>query len=732
MRRWLPILLIVAWTGVQAGEGMWPPAQLPALADEMRSLGLRSDPESLADLTAYPMNAVISLGGCTASFVSADGLVVTNHHCAFGALQYNSTEEKNLLTGGFVAGNRDEEVFAGPGSRVLVTVEVKDVTGTILDKLATDLDGRERYQAIEDRQKALVAACEEDDGYRCRVSAFYGGLEYQLVKQLEIRDVRLVYAPPGGVGKFGGDIDNWMWPRHTGDFSFYRAYVGLDGLPADPDKKNVPYHPAHHLKVSPTGVGEGDFVMVAGYPGRTNRYRLATEVENVIQWSYPTRKVVFDQWLEIIEEETSDRPDAALKYASLVAGLNNAAKNYEGMLEGFAKSDVVERKEKLEEQLQAWIDENPERQERFHTAINNVQALVQEQQGTQERALYYEFMARRSSLLGAAQTLYRLSREQLKPDPQREPGFQERDLIRIRERLTRLDRTFDARVDRAAWTHFLRNYAAIPTGMHVEAMDQWFGIDGNKIDEKSMGQRLDTMYQDTDLADQDQRLAWMDRKPAAFEASDDPFIRLAVRLYDSDMVIEEEDKDLAGRFRKARPRFMEALIAYLGSQGKAVYPDANSTLRVTFGTVKGSTPRDGLRYTPFTTLEGVVAKDTEQPPFDTPAGLLAAMRDPAQRRFADPRLGSVPVNFLSTLDSTGGNSGSPTLNARGELVGLLFDGTYESIISDWDFLPRKTRSIHVDIRYVLWVMDQLGGAGHLLDEMGVPMATELRAGAAGR
>ncbi|MCZ6649781.1 MAG: S46 family peptidase, partial [Acidobacteria bacterium] len=177
---------------------------------------------------------------------------------------------------------------------------------------------------------------------------------------------------------------------------------------------------------------------------------------------------------------------------------------------------------------------------------------------------------------------------------------------------------------------------------------------------------------------------------------------------------------------------MEALIAYLGSQGKAVYPDANSTLRVTFGTVKGSTPQDGLRYTPFTTLEGVVAKDTSESPFDTPARLLAAMRDPAQRRFADPRLGSVPVNFLSTLDSTGGNSGSPTLNGRGELVGLLFDGTYESIISDWDFLPKKTRSIHVDIRYVLWVMDQLGGANHLLAEMGVPMTSELRAGAAGR
>ncbi|MFQ5719248.1 MAG: S46 family peptidase [Acidobacteriota bacterium] len=728
MRRWLPILLVFVSFGVQADEGMWPPAQLPELSKTLRTLGLQIDPRVLSDLTAQPMNAVVSLGGCTASFVSPDGLVITNHHCAFGALQYNSTKDHNLLTDGFIATSRGDEVFAGPGSRVLVTVMVKDVTDKVLGHLSGDLSGRERYQAIEDQQKSLVAACEKDEGHRCRVAAFYGGLQYQLVKQIELRDVRLVYAPPQGVGKFGGDIDNWMWPRHTGDFSFYRAYVGPDGAPADPDEKNVPYHPAHFLHVSPAGVDEGDFVMVAGYPGRTNRYRLASEVDNVIHWTYPERKKAFGEFLTVIEEATRDRPEARLEYASLVAGLNNVKKNNEGLLAGFAHSDVVSRKVHLEKNLQAWIDANPERQDRYRTSIQDVRDLAAQSRSDQERDLYYQFLAHRSSLLGAAQTLYRLSREQQKKDSEREPGFQERDLMRIRERLTRLDRTFDPEVDRAVWRHFIVRYAAIPTDLHAAVFDDWFGIHGHTVDEARLDARLTEMYEKTSLGEKEARLKWIGKRPDAFAGSEDPFLRLAVTLYDSDMALEEESKSLAGHLREARPRFMEALIAYLGEQGKAVYPDANSTLRVTFGQVEGSEPADGLRNTPFTTLAGVVAKDTGKEPFDTPPQLLAAMRQPGPQRFAAPVLGTVPVNFLSTLDTTGGNSGSPTLDARGNLVGLLFDGTYESIISDWDFLPDKTRSIHVDIRYVLWVMDQIGGASRLFEEMGIEPAASLRAG----
>ncbi|NIP16913.1 MAG: S46 family peptidase, partial [Xanthomonadales bacterium] len=408
-----------------------------------------------------------------------------------------------------------------------VTVEVRDVTDVILADLDAGQGGRERYQVIEDREKALIADCEKGEGYRCRVASYHGGLQYELIRQLEIRDVRLVYAPPESVGKYGGDIDNWMWPRHTGDFAFYRAYVGPDGKPADPDAENVPFLPAHHLEIAADGVDEGDFVMVVGYPGRTNRYRTAAEVESLFSWSYPTRKRLFEEWIGVVEEATSTRPDAALKYAPTLAGLNNASKNYGGMLEGFSRSDAVPRKQSLEAELQAWIEADPEREARYGAAFSHLAKLVDERQGLRERDLYYLYLARRSSLLSSARTLYRLSREREKPDAEREPGYQDRDLTRIRERLIRVDRSFDADVDRFVWRHLIGRYAAIPTEMHVGAFDEWFGIDGNSVDATYLDLKLGEMYAETGLDEQETRLAWMDATRVELEKSDDPFLRLA-------------------------------------------------------------------------------------------------------------------------------------------------------------------------------------------------------------
>ena len=708
---------------ILAEEGMWRPGQLPALAEELRALDPEVDAAALSDLTGHPMNAVIWLGGCTASFVSPRGLVITNHHCAYGSIQHNSTEENNLLENGFLAAGRAQELAAAPGSRVLVTVSVEDVTRSVLAAVPQRAGGRERYQAIEDRQKALVAECEQDPGHRCRVAAYSGGLEYELIKQLEIRDVRLVYAPALSIGKYGGDIDNWMWPRHTGDYAFFRAYVGPDGKPADYSEENVPYRPRHYLRVSTRGVDTGGLVLVAGYPGRTNRYRLAREVEGVIQWDYPRRIRAFRQWHDIIDRAVAGREEKALKYASLQASLNNVIKNYRGMLEGFAKSDILERKWALEQELQAWIEAGPASRARLKTAAADLGKLVSESQSGREAALYYDFLGGRSALLRAARRLYRLSRELQKPDGQREPGYQERDLVRIRERLKRIDRTFDPEVDRACWRQFVLNYAKLPAEQHVQAFDDWFGIRPTGLQDAELDRRLDEMYGQTRLGDLETRISWMKAAPRDFEASQDPFIRMAVSLYVSDMEREERDKELQGRFDQARPRFMEALIAYNRSLGKSVYPDANSTLRVTYGTVKGYSAKDGIRYLPFTTLRGILEKDTGQTPFNAPAGQLELIGGREFGSYYVKALDSVPVNFLSTLDSTGGNSGSPTLNGRGELVGLLFDGNWESIVADWDFIPAVTRSIHVDIRYALWIMQHLDGAHRLLAEMGVEAET---------
>ncbi len=721
MRRLVALLFVLplAASASRADEGMWRPHQLPELRSTLKSMGMRIDPARLSDLMDYPMNAVIKLPGCTASFVSPEGLVITNHHCAYGSIQHNSSEERNLLQEGFLAASRSDELPARPGTTALVTIEIRDVTGEILGAVPEGASGRERYQAIEDKEKALIAECERDAGHRCIVVDHHGGLEYELIKRLEIRDVRLVHAPAAGIGNYGGDIDNWMWPRHTGDYSFFRAYVGRDGRPADYSEENVPYRPKHYLKISVEGVREGSLVFVAGYPGRTYRHALASEVENRFGWYYPTRKRLFLEWLDIVTRETADRPDAVIKYASLDARLNNSTKNYDGMLNGFAKSDSLERKRRLEEGLQAWVEADPGRKAKYLTAIRDLGELVARQQAVRERTMLYEDLVRRSDMLTAARSAYRLAVEREKPDAEREPGYQERDVRDIRNKLLRIERTFDPRVDRAFWRRFVINYAGIPVSQHVRAFDEWFGIQGNTIDEAKLDARLEEMYAGTKLGDKETRLAGMEKDRAAFEASDDPFIKLAVHLLPSDLDLEEEGKELDGELKAARPRYMEALIAYLESQGKPVYPDANSTLRVTYGTVKGYTPRDAVAYTPFTSLEGILEKDTGERPFDAPKEELAAIEERRFGAYYMEPLDSVPVNFLSTLDSTGGNSGSPVLNDKGELVGLLFDGNWEAIIADWDFIPRITRSIQVDIRYVLWVMDEVDGAHGLLREMGI-------------
>ncbi|UCF66743.1 MAG: S46 family peptidase [Acidobacteriota bacterium] len=718
MKQLVLFALAITTTTALAGEGMWAPDQLPQLADQLRALGLEVDPAQLDDLTAHPMNAVISLGGCTASFVSPEGLVITNHHCAHGSIQYNSTEENNLLQRGFLATDKSAELPAGPGSRVFVTVSSDDVTDTILEGLDETLSGRERYQRIDDREKALVAECEQENGYRCRVSSFHGGLFFKLIKQLEIRDGRLVYAPAGSIGNFGGDVDNWMWPRHTGDFSFYRAYVGPDGKPADYAEQNVPFRPKHFLEVSTEGLKTGDFVMAAGYPGRTHRYRLARELEQRIAWYYPTLKRAFDDRIDVVQTATTGRPETAIKYAGMVEGLNNASKNYQGMLDGFAKSDVLQRKKKREQELLAWIEVAPQGRSEHGAILERLEQLVDEYESFRERELYYG-MARRPAMLSTARTLYRLSRERQKPDEQREPGYQKRDELRIRERMVRLDRRFDPDVDRALLRHAILRYSAIDTAQHVTAFDAWFGIEGTKIERDNLDMQLDEMYSKTRLGDQRARLAWLDKDAVAFEQSDDPFIKLAVHLFDSDIALEEREKRLAGEFQWARSRYMEALIAQRRSQGLPVYADANGTLRVTVGKVAGYSPRDAVVYAPFTTLRGIVQKNSGEEPFDSPRLLLDAIATGEFGPYEERSLGSVPVNFLSTLDSTGGNSGSPTLNSKAELVGLLFDGNYESINADWDFDTRIVRAIHVDVRYVLWVMQYVDRAHELLREMGL-------------
>ncbi|MDT3271982.1 S46 family peptidase [Shewanella sp. SP2S2-4] len=714
MKKWLLTVAVAASFGAQADEGMWQPHQLPAMADELKAKGLEIDAKSISKLTEFPMNAVISLGGCTASFVSPKGLVVTNHHCAYGAIQYNSTPEKNLLQDGFLAKTFADELPATPGSRVYVTEDVTNVTERVKGGLEGKM-GSDFYQGVESQEKALVAECEKEDGYRCQVYSFHGGLEYYLVKQLEIRDVRLVYNPAASVGKYGGDVDNWMWPRHTGDFSFYRAYVSKAGKPADFSSDNVPYEPKSFLKVSAKGVSDGDFVMVAGYPGRTNRYRTANEVQNQFEWAYPEGKLLRERFIEIIKDTAPEGSDERIKYESQIAGLANYAKNFTSMIEFYGKSTMLADRKAREAELAAWIAKDSSREAKYGKTLAKLDALIAKSKAHQERDMILSYIGS-TTMLPTARSLYRLANEKQLPDMQREPGFQERDMTRLKASMERIDRRYAPSVDKAVLFDMLKRYAALPEDKRLPALDKAFGID-KKFNEAKLSKTLDKMYAKTELGKKDVRLAWMDKSVADFKASKDPFIQFAVAMYDTDMAEEKKEKELDGELMKVRPQYMDAIIAYNLEQGKPVYADANSSLRVTVGHVKGYSPKDGLVAVPFTRLEGIVQKDTGVDPFDAPKKELELIKQKQYGDFYVKAIDSVPVNFLSTLDTTGGNSGSPTLNGRAELVGLLFDGVYESIIGDWAYDDNINRSIQVDSRYMLWVMKYLDHADNLLAEM---------------
>lgn len=711
------LMLALASSFAMADEGMWMPQQLPQISNELKAAGLALDPADLTKLTEFPAAAIVSLGGCSASFVSPNGLVATNHHCAYGSIAHNSTPENDLLANGFLAATLADEVPAAPGSRIFVTRAVDNVTDKIIDAKTAKLNGKKRIDAIEANQKALVAECEKDQGHRCTVAAYYGSLEFYLIKQLEIKDVRLVHAPAEGVGKFGGDTDNWMWPRHTGDYSFYRAYVSPEGKSADFSKDNIPFKPDFHLTLAKEGVKEGDFVMAMGYPGRTNRHRLPSEVSDTFEWAYPNTVSHFKNTLDIIGRETATDKDAELKYASRVAGLNNYMKNRQGMLDSFAESDFLQRKTAEHAELTKWVNSNRENKKAYADDLKAIEKLLKQRQDADHKD--YLLGNAKPRLLTAAAALYRLAVESQKPDAERKAGFQSRDLPRYKAFVAGMERNFAVSVEKALDLYNLSRYAAQPKKLRDSEFDKVMGIkDG--MSEADLKALIDSWYAASKLTELASRTALLEMTPEQFANSDDAFVKAAVALHTWTLKHEAQEEELAGKIQQAYASYMRAKIAFMQSKGQAVYPDANSTLRVTYGNVKGRGHgnEDGNAWTPFTTLRGITAKATGEGEFNAPQKQLDAIKAKQYGPYKMESLNSVPVNFLATLDITGGNSGSAVLNSKAELVGLAFDGTLDSIISDWDYNPDNTRSIQVDHRFMLWQM-QLDGADNLLKEMGV-------------
>ncbi len=700
MKKYVLIVLFVA-TSAFAGEGMWMPQQIPQIAADVQKMGAKFDPNRLADLTGDPMGAVVSLGGCTASFVSPDGLIATNHHCAFGAIQYNSTPQRDLITNGFLAKTREEELTAGPGQHVYVTTKIEDVTAKVTgDARLAKMTDAARQKAMERKQNELVAECEKPGGVRCRVASFFEGSQYLRITQLDLNDVRLVYAPANSVGDFGGDIDNFEWPRHAGDFSFLRAYAN-----------GQPYHPAHWLKVSAEGMNDGDFVLVAGYPGRTFRYKTADEVHNYEDFVYPTSIKYFTALIDILEAQGKGKRDIQIKNASRVKSLNNSLKNYQSTNEGFVKDRIwlarIEREKAMvaaDPAAAAALDQiaQTNAMTRKTQAPDTVITWIAGTQGSSG------FTYRASPMLSSAMQAVRLAEEKPKKDLDRDAGYHERDLSRIKENAERWQRVMEPGSDRAGLQYFLNELkqkggAEDPAVKYIESKG---GID----------KFLDWLYANTKIGEKDERLRMLGETSKQLTARNDSMLQFAAVLLPIVEEIDARDDAAAGAMARIRPAYFESLRKVSGGN---LYPDANSTLRITFGKLEGYKPKDATWLASQTTVNGLLEKETGKDPFDAPKNLLAAAHDPKKlAAYTDPELHAVPIDFLSTCDTTGGNSGSPTLNAKGELCGLLFDGNYESIDADFLFNPAMTRSIHVDSVYMLWVLE-LDGGQNLVREMGL-------------
>ena len=701
--------------------GMWLPQQmaLPGHVDTFKKMGVAMDASVLADPLAAPLAAVVSLGGCTASFVSGDGLIVTNHHCVQGALQHNSTEKANLVENGFLAKTRADELTAGPSQRVFVAQAFKDVTKDMRDGLDAIKDPTKRKDEIEKRLKTLIAACEKDrKELRCDVKSYYRSGMYLLIENLEIKDVRLVYVPARSVGNYGGEIDNWAWPRHTGDFSFFRAYVGKDGKPADFSPDNVPFQPKHFLKVSTKGLSPGDFVMVTGYPGSTTRTKTALETRNDVEWAFPYLIAYYKERYAMVESHLKDGGETAIKATVAKQGVQNGLEKYQGILEGLKKNEaLMQQKEALDKQVKAWAEQPGN--EAHKAAIAKLEQLVLEEQRTQRLDFDRGVAFGGSRLLGTALSFTRWAEERAKKNEDRKPGFQERDLPRSVAGQKSFAKSYDRVLDRAGFR------LGLVRALQLEESERpWLvtllGVKkGTKVDEALIDKTLETWYAGQTLEDEKLRLDLLQKGTTKqLKASKDPFIMAAQRVWP---LIKAEEKKTDARYGElllVTPSYAEGMKQVLGG---LLPPDANSTLRITYGTVKSFKPGSKEQADwPFTTATQMLAKDTGKEPFDAPKKLLEAVKAKNYGPYGDPALGGeLAVDFLSDLDITGGNSGSPTLNDKGELVGLAFDGTTEGLASDVVFNGATTRVIHADVRYMLWNMDLLDGADHLLTEMGV-------------
>lgn len=677
-----------------ADEGMWMLPYLQKMnAKDMKARGCKLSAEEIYSMNNSSLKDAIVIfgGGCTGEIVSPDGLLFTNHHCGYGSIQALSSVEHDYLKNGFWAMSRAEEIPA-PGLKVRFIRKIVDVTSDVLGAVPDIAGGEERSRLVAEHAEAVKSRFEaENPGMEISVKPFFGGNQFFAFVIEVFSDVRLVGTPPTSIGKFGGDTDNWMWPRHTGDFSIFRVYAGPDNKPADYAPENRPYKAEKFLKVSLNGYDEADFAMIMGFPGSTQRYMTSYEIDRMLEVENPQRIFIRGERQAILKEDMAASDKVRIQYASKYAQSSNYWKNSIGMSRGIKRLDVKGRKQEQEAAFRAWAAKNTLPTEGYVDALDKIRESVEETLPSYASLQYLQ-----EAFLRAVEIL----------TPARYSGSLKG--AELEKALKGFYKDYNMPTDRRVAKRMFRivkeNCKELPS-VYAEVIDKRFGGDTDAY--------VDYLYDNSVFADEQRALVAV---ASGKELKEDPAAVLSESIVGKMRELSKAQKEGRQKYADGHRLYIAGLMRM--QPKKAWASDANFTIRLTYGRILPYNPADGIRYNYYTTLKGVMEKENPENPteFTVPAKLKELYAAKDFGRYANAK-GELPTCFLADCDITGGNSGSPVLNAKGSLIGLAFDGNWEAMSGDVAFEPELQRTIAVDVRYVLFVIDKFAGAGWLLDEL---------------
>lgn len=712
LKRSLVAILLLIITKVHADEGMWLPLFLQQLNEkQMKAMGMKITANDIYNINKGSLkDAIVSFGGfCTGEVISDQGLVLTNHHCGFDAIQNHSTLERNYIRDGFWARNKGEEI-PNPGLFVTFIVRIEDVTKAALDGVKSGMTEQERQSVIDKNINGLRAGIRKEAFQDYFVRSFFEGNQYFLFVTETYKDVRLVGAPPSSIGNFGKDTDNWMWPRHTGDFSMFRIYAGKDNKPAEFSENNIPYTPKKSLAISLDGMKEGDFTMVFGFPGRTTQYLHSAAVEQIVKVNDPAKIEIRDKALAVLDGFMRRDEQIKIQYAAKYASISNAWKKWQGEVLGLTSTNAVAKKKSYEAEFQKRVNANPIFKEQYGNLLTDLENAYQE---LNKYGLARDYFTETISRIEAFTISSRINSLGALKQKNGDKAFKDA-VPKTTDALTDLYKEYSPEVDKKLFEVLMQKF--------TQNQPQEFLAPGLITLAKSYGNDFAKMaaelYNNVDILTNGEKvLANLKANPELVLAANDMgkanqlFLELSTHYSNS---VSKQLSGIQARVNQLQRTYMKAQMEVM--KEKKFYPDANSTLRVTYGNVKGYQPRDAVKFDFYTYLDGVMDKykpgDYE---FDVPEKLRTLYKNKDFGRYG--KNGKMPVCFIAMNHTTGGNSGSPALDAYGNLVGLNFDRVWEGTMSDINYDPSICRNIMVDIRYVLFIIDKYAGAGHLVQEM---------------